>query len=96
MGSHFIDRHNLTPRNALKLKALALFAREHRWLTVKEYIWLIGMRPDRASRRAYTYLLHLRKWKLLRRTDAGGVIRYSITKKGRGRLYWLQARTKSS
>jgi hypothetical protein len=74
--------------NLLKLRALEAF--ENRG-SMNPPFWavLVGFYPARA---AYTYLLRLHRFGLLRRErDDRGLILYSISPRGKERLDWLRS-----
>ena len=73
--------------NVLKLRALEAFDKRG-WLNPPIWAALIGFYPARS---AYSYLLHLHRFRLLeRRIGANGLIVYSLSKRGKERLQWLR------
>ncbi len=73
--------------NSLKIRTLAIF-REHGWLNPPAWAVLAGVYPVRA---AYTYLLRLHRFGLLRRRrGASGLVVYRISRRGERRLEWLR------
>ena len=74
-------------RNRLKIRVLV--ALESRgWLNAAMVSALAGFRPVRAI---YIYMRRLERWGLVRRRKPlGGMILYSISKRGRERLAWLR------
>jgi len=79
-----------TKFDALKKRALQVFAREGGWLDPPAWASRAGFYPVRA---AYSYLLRLHRQGLLsRRRDARARIIYRITPRGRRRWEWLKAR----
>ena len=76
------DRHY----NVLKLEVLrALRHAPHGWLTPREIAQRVGFFRVRS---AWSYLLRLYRWGLLRRRSSP-YIEYSLTRKGVRRLAWL-------
>jgi hypothetical protein len=73
--------------NVLKLRALEAF--ENRgWINPIVWAAFVGFYPARA---AYSYLLRLRRFRLLERgRDAEGLIVYHISNRGRERLNFLR------
>jgi len=73
--------------NVLKLRALEAF--ENRgWIHPIVWAALVGFYPARA---AYTYLLRLRRFRLLERSrDADGLLAYRISNRGKERLNFLR------
>ena len=78
---------NKTRYNAVKQRALEIFANQKDWMDVQTWAQLTGIRP---TRRAYTYLIRLARFGLVERTkDSAGRLVYRITQRGRDRLEWL-------
>lgn len=74
--------------NLLKLRALEAFENRGR-MNPPVFAVLVGFYPARA---AYTYLLRLHRFGLLRRhRDESGLILYSISPRGKERLEWLRS-----
>ncbi len=73
--------------NELKKLSLRAFHQEG-WLRPPEWAVLVRFWPVRAS---YSYLLHLYRMGLLNRKGEGerGMLRYSLSPKGRHKLRWL-------
>lgn len=73
--------------NRLKRRALAVLAK-HGWMRPPVWAFAADFHPPRA---AYTYLLRLHRWGLLRRRlGFDGRIEYAISPKGTRRLSWLK------
>jgi len=75
--------------NELKLRSLALFEQNG---PLNPPVWAAraGFYPFRS---AFTYLLRLHRFGLLRRSrDARGRLLYSLSARGRRRLMWLRRR----
>jgi len=74
--------------NLLKLRALDAFEKHGR-MNPPVFAVLVGFYPARA---AYTYLLRLHRFGLLRRhKNYGELIFYSISPRGKERLDWLRS-----
>lgn len=72
--------------NFRKRQTLEIFSRRG-WLAPPAFAVLARFYPIRA---AYTYLLRLHRFGLLRRAvDRGGRLAYRISARGRRRLAWL-------
>jgi hypothetical protein len=81
------DRGDFRGYNGLKLEVLrALRCAPHGWLTPREIAQRVRFSRIRS---AWSYLLRLYRWGLLRRRSAP-YIEYSLTRKGFRRLAWLQ------
>jgi DNA-binding IclR family transcriptional regulator len=74
--------------NQLKKRTLEIFARQGGWLSPPEWAVLAGFYPTRA---AYTYLVRLHRFGLLRRSDGRFGVRYSLSRRGLARLVWLRS-----
>lgn len=76
--------------NELKLRSLAIFE-QNGPLNPPEWAVRARFYPFRS---AFTYLLRLHRFGLLRRTrDARGRVLYSLSVRGRQRLAWLRGRS---
>ena len=74
--------------NLLKIRALDAFEKTG-WLNPPVWAVLVGFYPARA---AYTYLLRLHRFGLLRRQRSeSGLIVYALSRRGRERLMLLRA-----
>jgi hypothetical protein len=82
-------RGNARKYNRLKLEVLrALRSARHGWLTPREIVERVSFSRLRS---AWSYLLHLYRWGLLRRRSRP-YIEYALSVKGAGRLKWLEDR----
>jgi DNA-binding transcriptional regulator PaaX len=69
------------------MRALEIFERHGGWLSPPEWGVLAGFYPTRA---AYTYLLRLYRFGLLKRRSSARVVLYRLSERGRLRLAWLE------
>ena len=89
-----IPARSRSPRyNKLKKHALEIFDRQGGWLSPPQWAILAGFYPIRA---AYSYLLRLHRFGLLRRTtETTKRVQYCLSIGGRKRLTWLTERART-